>query len=93
MAKNLIQAPAIHLADANKKGPRKRQRTKFSPCGCSKNIKRYRPNRKPKQTTETTNVIKICSASTTKCFSIQILIQGQMILGLVDSGNGLYLIS
>ena len=62
-------------------------------CGCSQHIKRYCPNRKPKQTTESANVIKVCSTSTTKCFTIQILIQGQMKVGLVDSGSSVSLIS
>ena len=43
--------------------------------------------------TESATVIKVCSTSTTKCFTIQILIQGQMKVGLVDGGSSVSLIS
>ena len=61
-------------------------------CGSSQHIKRYCPNRKPKQTTESANVIRVFSTSTTKRFSIQTLIPGQMKVGLVDSGISVSLI-
>ena len=75
------------------KGHRIKQCRNCFHCGSSQHIKRYCPNRKPKQTTESANVIKVCSTSTTKCFTIQILVQGQMKVGLVDSGSSVSLIS
>ena len=62
-------------------------------CGSSQHIKRHFPNRKTKQTTESANVIKVCSTGTIKCFNIQIPVQGQMKLGQVDSGSSVILIS
>ena len=75
------------------KGHRIKQCRNCFHCGSSQRMKRYCPNRKPKQTTESGNVIKVCSTSTTKCFTIQILRQGQMKMGLVDSGSSVSLIS
>ena len=47
------------------KGHRIKQCRNCFHCGSSQHIKRYSPNRKPKQTTESANVIKVCSTSTT----------------------------
>ena len=75
------------------KGHRIKQCRNCFCCGSSQHLERYCPNRKTKQTTESANVIKVCSTSTTKCFSIQILIKGQIKVGLVDSGSSVSLIS
>ena len=91
--KNFKRSFTDTCTGCGQKGHRIKQCRNCFHCGSSQHTKRYCPNRKPKQTTQLANVIKVCSTSTTKCFTIQILIQGQMKVGLVDSDCSVSLIS